>query len=848
MGLFDKLKKKEENVVEGNSNIESVPQAIAPATENASPQSPTVPGVGIPNIPADTFSQAPVTPVASVEPTLADNGSVASTNEIVPENPLQSVTETAATIEAPNPILEQQIALDVNPEEVFEGGPTTMYDEITNIVNSEVNSAEPTPIQTESVPVQAEPTSTPVETISLTNGPVNGLPDQTFESTNNTIIEETQPSNTQTSEPEKEVPVVPIEQSTEPVVDIAPSDAVIPPEIINATTIQEPVEVQPVESVPSVEIPIEETPLSVDTPIVPESPITEEASTPLLDNNVLPSAEPVVEQTTTEISSTPSEIPNIEVSPTVNTAPLEATQAIEPIELNSTQQTPIINEAENVEPIADVPIDSEVAETQPIEPSPIEPISENTLQDENFVASNNEAAEVPEKSNILEDTLELSPISETEITAEIPVISDEPEITPETSIESPEESEDKKLESSVIPENSPEETPLTNDVNEIYGDQASENGDDTIYEEINGDEIISGDEIAYVDEDGNIITEEESSEEVNPIVENTIESNENEITEINTSEENVTPLVYEEESSEETKESTEPIIPIAEEEINISSDDSEESSTNQPIIEEQEKDLVLAPEEEPSPEEESTSEEVKPIIEEDESDIVIPDEENEDTAEIPIISPIISEEDENIPLVSETTVSEKKEESSSNAETPKEEKEAKENSSEDKQSEEKVVEEINSKEDIIDIKSLQVGDDIPENKENEVTDDNQEESITLNHISPDEDDSSNAENDSATINPFADITPSAISLDIPADSKEEKVVDKKPQDFNPLAHNFDYKEKLKEYANMFDRQPANNKSEKTYISEPTRTKFCNNCGIMLTDDSSICPSCGEPVD
>ena len=34
----------------------------------------------------------------------------------------------------------------------------------------------------------------------------------------------------------------------------------------------------------------------------------------------------------------------------------------------------------------------------------------------------------------------------------------------------------------------------------------------------------------------------------------------------------------------------------------------------------------------------------------------------------------------------------------------------------------------------------------------------------------------------------------------------------------------------------------------TYISEPTPTKFCSNCGVVLTDDSSICPSCGEPVD
>ena len=38
--------------------------------------------------------------------------------------------DTGAAIEEPNPIVEQQIALDVNVEEVFEGG-TTKEDEIT---------------------------------------------------------------------------------------------------------------------------------------------------------------------------------------------------------------------------------------------------------------------------------------------------------------------------------------------------------------------------------------------------------------------------------------------------------------------------------------------------------------------------------------------------------------------------------------------------------------------------------------------------------------------------------------------------------------------------------------------
>ena len=35
---------------------------------------------------------------------------------------------------------------------------------------------------------------------------------------------------------------------------------------------------------------------------------------------------------------------------------------------------------------------------------------------------------------------------------------------------------------------------------------------------------------------------------------------------------------------------------------------------------------------------------------------------------------------------------------------------------------------------------------------------------------------------------------------------------------------------------------------KVVIAGSTPTKFCDNCGIMLTDNSSICPSCGEPID
>ena len=67
------------------------------------------------------------------------------------------------------------------------------------------------------------------------------------------------------------------------------------------------------------------------------------------------------------------------------------------------------------------------------------------------------------------------------------------------------------------------------------------------------------------------------------------------------------------------------------------------------------------------------------------------------------------------------------------------------------------------------------------------------------------------------------------------------------------------------FTNMsFDESPI--MEEKSYEETPTKveldeieeltyqkagesnTRFCNNCGMMITDDTSICPSCGEPLD
>jgi len=785
MGLFDKLKKKDEK---GENIAESSPAVPTnPVVENTNVSDSTIPAVAPatptpPVIPDGTFSAPPTPTEVSSEPTLADNNDVAQTTEVVTENPLPSVSETAATIEAPNPILEQQIALDVNPEEVFEGGPTTMYDEITNIVSKEVNSSE-------SSPSEDTTASTSEEIINLTNGPVDGLPDQTAESANNTIVEDVA-LVAEEIVPESEVPVITIEPNTEPVTDIASVEAVIPPEIATPELPQEVSIDNSVEPTLSAVSETDLTPLSesdiVSDTAIEQPPIEQSGAT------VLPSepegegisvVEPPLEPTEVQegLPITENEPAEQEVPPVITDEPVTPD--------NEYSHAPVITEVPISEPDEEITtIDNEsTVETENIEPviaeepgadsshpesTPSEPIENPTVTIDNADIEQPETTDdAPSSTDDLEDTMDLPIIDENTSNAEISTINSDEEIPDSQISEEPAEIT-----------NTEEQEEITNAVNEIYSEIPSteEASDGITYEEGADDEIIEGDDITYVDEDGNIITEEpESSETDTP--EDELPST--------TSEDSETAS----EGSESAESSAEE--PIA------------------PIIEEDENDLVLEPEASDSsstPE----SEEPKPIIEEEESDIVIPGTE-EPHSEENETEPVISEAAEDIPIISsEETTS---------------------------------IADLDSPEDNA----------TPDTSKEDSTED-EEESIILNHNTSAEEENT-VDSEADTVNPFAEITPSAIALDIVAEESkdhEEKEEQEEPEEktfkdekeFNPLLNNFDYKEKLKEYANMFDHKPQNNKSEKTYISEPTKTKFCNNCGIMLTDDSSICPSCGEPVD
>ena len=226
-------------------------------------------------------------------------GQVSEANEVVntvpsvqeleePVDPAETAAGTAAVVETPNPIVEQQIALDVKPEEVFEGGPTTKYDEITEMVSNVVNSESAAPV--EEVP---EPLESPAETLEAVAQ--ESLPEETVvteEVVAEPVVEQ------QVEAPAEEVAIA--EPAVlEPVVEEVPVETPVveTAEVVNAAPVEEPA-------------PVAETPASVEEPAPVEEVKAEEVALPPVEEapiegsllpkpeEVAPTAEEVIEQET----------------------------------------------------------------------------------------------------------------------------------------------------------------------------------------------------------------------------------------------------------------------------------------------------------------------------------------------------------------------------------------------------------------------------------------------------------------------------------------------------------------------------------------------------------------------
>lgn len=349
MGLFDKFKKKEEKqetvitpqvnnemVAESNNlgqnvvaQIEqsynvaeevptlpenqfvdnSTPVVEQPAVENTQPQ---------PNVPSfdNIFNATP----ADLIPTQVET--------YTPEQISETVLATGAQVEESKPIVEQQIALDVNIEDVVEGG-TTKEDEITRIVSETVANRDKNEKQNDAIIPDIEDVTSKVEPAPVVEAPTP-------------VVE--------VPTPVVEAPTPVVEMPTPVVEENAPSTIVLP-------AVEEPVEIElpsnPFEEKnEQTEITVENNEINQDivevpTPIV-EVPVVEE-STPVVEvpAPVVEEPAPVVE-VPVQITQEPTQVEEIPTpiveEPQTN---LEATST-ETTEITPTQISSIENE--NPEP------------------------------------------------------------------------------------------------------------------------------------------------------------------------------------------------------------------------------------------------------------------------------------------------------------------------------------------------------------------------------------------------------------------------------------------------------------------------------------------------------------------
>ena len=265
----------EENSVE--TNIELAPN---PFMESIAPEvtTPTdfAPAPEIPNF--DNIFNAQPTDLIETQPAPTNEGDV-----------LAAVADTAAVIDTPQPIVEQQIALNVNPEEIFEGG-STKEDEITKIVSDNVIQ----PVENVEQAVQVE------NIISISE------PNQVIEPTvaeNITPVEEVVPVQEQVIEPTVIEPTVP--ENVTPVEEVVPvQEQVIEPTVIEPTVSEN---VTPVQEVAPVQEQVIEPTVAADDSIneITAGPLGAAAPGVNIIESVVPMDNQVDEENTSD--STPVE-------------------------------------------------------------------------------------------------------------------------------------------------------------------------------------------------------------------------------------------------------------------------------------------------------------------------------------------------------------------------------------------------------------------------------------------------------------------------------------------------------------------------------------------------------------
>lgn len=839
-------------------------------------------------------------PTTLIDPSLSENNlpqaeissdmQVQNVNE--GEAPLGDVQQTAAVVDNPMPATVEQNGIEVNPQEMF-SNEIPKEDEITQMVaaaadgngaipqtnlpteeNFEINMSGSTNpdefIEASELVETPENTNAVIEQTEDSSEVPSELVNETINENNNVVEVENTPDIALQAEVEPANNEVPI-QSSEPVTEGVQNDELV--EITNPVdNSQNEIQSQAIEpEMSSAEINYEQIngeentlqdigtfEQNIEGPVTQDEVVTENlegsnnlqtndadntiqdySNVPMVESEPVATEEPVIDNGVQNIVE--------EETPGINSTDQAQTQ-IEATDINESNGEEIVDIqatdnfippeiAESQNDVIELQTPEEVVEPQNTGNDIVEIVAgepQETVISPTMIESNEpeetEAA-TSENEEVTDDTINDTDYKEEaqdiDVAASPIVIPEVDEITPVTENENVQVvSEDNVDDNSVITENETteenvEETPTTDVTEDVPTDEEASTDeittDETTEEEVSTDGVTDintleegpENEVAEepVEETSTAATDEANVEDVSstePTEQDSEEADKEPITtEEEAQEETTENEITEEANGEEVTEDEEPPKADTVDETNEKETDSEETNEDKvseeldneevimPIVpmesDEQQEDDVVQNKEEDLDNEEAVDHVLEAIAKIDVSKKEVKDSKKKQEQADSVIASIINGEDE--------------------TEDDEEEEEDITENSDDKplieEDEEHVLPLIEEKED-----------DIVIHTDNKVKPLIEEEENEIKILSLDDNDNKHKNKKDFTIPPFA------VSVDGSSVST----------------------------SNVYLKQEELLKKAATYIEDPTPTKFCDNCGTILTEDCSICPSCGEPID
>lgn len=798
MGLFDKIKKKESEEVQTpqvEETVENVAQVASEPIQPVEGNQAVVTEVSVDNNP---FVEE-VTPVEEVVQTSEENPTPSFDNifNATPGDlvmPTQEVEQ--AVVQTESTAVTSEVAQEATPVEQ----PVEAVESVQNIEQSIEQATTSTTFEDEEN--KADEITQLVSEAVAVNETIQG---PTFDQP---VVEEISSTPTENQVVEQNIQT-----------DVINNQVVVPEETPIEEVSAEPdlslinegmADLAPVEIIPEVEAPTSEAPEETIKLTLPsendEITLTSNPETQDLDNTENENNEVIISEQP-EIVATPEEQPT-EPEVIMMDEPIENLEELEPAE--------IVEQPESASDPQEQPLEEQQIEltSELVNKEVVEIVPEQAIETTE-VTNPEETTEVVPTEEVPVEIVPTEESSSDATVTEVNTIENSPVIE-EVSTEIHQETNENIEENNEIQDISEQEAFIPDEIAANQNDIIELTSEPAITEEESGVIELTNEPVAELTTEPDLtqlVPEEDENIEavITPIIpENSTEITSEEVTvpeiEETQTEENVEEVPVAEEQEEQVNEASEESSYYSDITINQDINSENDSQEISPIIESEEPVIELNTIEET--EEKSEEDKPLPIIIEEEQVLNLGEENNEETAENEDIKPIIEEENADIQIASD------------------------------------------------DAANVEEAEESPEENEEPVTllsnenaEENEEPVILL----------SNENTEEPQISPF----------DQP--EFEMPKVEEVPEEVAPVEEN-EVNEEAEAVEDIsvpeFDFQSfmmTNNNEENgtdfengavvetqtetaTYISDPTPTKFCSNCGVMLTDESSICPSCGEPID